>query len=249
MRLLISEDWKGRYEKKAAKEEKLDELLREPLKYAEEKWESSHKIIYHDAMATILSEHAKYKNLHISEDTYKEKLRPIARRYRYSTFSKGEFKSQKDITILCQAIMADNNSLELKSPEYTIAWLNEMMENTGLNFSSLKDHVRESESFENSCNDINNNADSLFGEDIEKLSNVMFFMMMKNKSEESARLLKHWKILDFAPPKENLNELFKNYNKRYTRLFWEQTYPLITPKSLKHGLMRGWAGKKKGEQY
>jgi len=138
----ITKDWKGRYKNKAEKDEQLDQLLREPLKYAEEVWEKSHRKIYHDEMANILFE--KYKHLHIDRETYKEKLKPIARRYHYSTFSRGEFKSQKDITILCQAIMADNNCLELKSPEYTIAWLNEMMEDIDMNFSSLKDHVKDS---------------------------------------------------------------------------------------------------------
>jgi len=83
----------------------------------------------------------------------------------------------------------------------------------------------------------------LFTQDAQKLG---MYWMMKNNLVKTIHL-KYLNLLDLAPPKEDMNELLKIYSKRYMRLFWERAYPSITPKSLPHGLMRGWAGKKKEE--
>jgi len=119
------EDWKKRHAEMDKANQELDEFLREPLQKAKDKWERSHKLIYHNTMADNLIE--ENKDLRIDREMLIEKLRPIAKEFRYSTFCGGEFKRPSDIIILCQSISKDNYKIKIHSAKNTIDWLNEII--------------------------------------------------------------------------------------------------------------------------
>jgi len=121
----IDEDWPVRYKKIQARDKIRDLQYEKPLKYAEDEWKKEKKIIYHNKMADEIIK--KFPRLGIERLILIEKLKPIARKYRYSEFCGGEFKSKPDIKILCQVINNDKYGIKLNIPEYTIDRLNEII--------------------------------------------------------------------------------------------------------------------------
>lgn len=213
-----SKDWKVKHAVIKEMDKILDHLYEKPLEYAEAEWKKRREIIYHNKMAKEIMESPKFKKLELEESILVGKLRPLAKKYRYSDFSEGEFKSKsviirevpKNITLLCSTISRDNYRMQLNLPENTIGWLNEIV--TKPDFYS-KWFKRKGEI------DLSPELNKLIGDT---------HGCRKKKFSE-------------------LTEEEQGKIKRLNRLLLEQTYPSITPKSLKHGLMRGWKGKKKEE--
>lgn len=120
-----SKDHEKKRKEKSKQEEELNKYYSKYLKYAEEKWSKEKAIIYHAAMADRLIK--KYPELKIDRKILVEKLRPIARKYRYSDFSQGEFKTSKTVISLCQSLNNDRYGIRLDSPDNTIERLNEVI--------------------------------------------------------------------------------------------------------------------------
>jgi len=121
----MDKDWKVRYKKIQARDKIRDLQYEEPLKYAADEWKKEKRIIYHNKMADEIIK--KFPKLGIDRFILIEKLKPLARKYRYSEFCGGEFKSKADIKILCQVINNDKYGIKLNIPEYTIDRLNEII--------------------------------------------------------------------------------------------------------------------------
>ena len=197
-------DWKKKHAKMDEDNQKLDKRLIKPIQHAKDLWEKSHKPIYHNQMADKIDEN---KTLGIDRQILIEKLKPIARGYRYSTFCRGEFKRPLDITSLCQSISTDNYKIKIHSTQNTIDWLNEIIMTPDFYSKWFK---------KKGDIDLSPELDELIGD------------------THSCRKKKFTEFTE--------EEQIKI--KRLNRLLLEHTYPR-TPKSLKHGLMKGWEGKKK----
>ncbi len=182
-----------------------DRLYEEPLKYAEEKWGIRNRITYHNIMADEILE--KFDKSGIDRTILIEKLKPIARGYRYSNFCGGEFKSKSDIEILCIAINADKYSIKLKHIENSLDRLNEIIRTP--DFYSKWFKKRGELDLPQGINEL--------VEDTHDYRNKQFSELTE---EEQGKI------------------------KRLNRLLLEHSYPLMTPKSLPRGLMRGPEGKK-----
>ena len=85
-------------------DEEVESELKKPLNYAETTWEKRKEITFHNTMA---DEIIKKYSLSINRDTVIERLKPIAKKYRYSDFSIGEFEKQSHIARLCDAIWSE----------------------------------------------------------------------------------------------------------------------------------------------
>jgi len=122
----ISEEHEKRREVKAQEELLLDQRLLKYLKLAEKEWNKETKIIYHSAMADWLIK--EYPELKGDRAILVKKLRPIARKYRYSDFSQGEFKKKSPtIMNICQSLNNDRYGMRFTAPDNTIDRLNEVI--------------------------------------------------------------------------------------------------------------------------
>jgi hypothetical protein len=202
-------DWMKKHAERDKANQELDKLLLKPLQKAKDLWEKSHKPIYHNKMADKIRE--ENKTLGIDKQILIEKLKPIARGYRYSTFCRGEFKRPLDIITLCQSISTDNYKIKIHSTKNTIDWLNEIIMTPDFYSKWFK---------KKGDIDLSPELDELI------------------RDTHSCRKKKFTELTE--------EEQIKI--KRLNRLLLEHTCPR-TPKSLKHGLMKGWEGRSMKERY